>query len=238
MSIVEEGAASVDPGLVRWTGYGLAALGLGLGFLDLFRPDTLTAAALLAVPPIVLALALYMPTTFEVANRRGSGRGLNPLLGAPLLGLFIVAVEQDLIDPDWLMIPAAIFAAVSLALGFTAVKRPGLAGPMTLLVFTAIFGGLYGYSAVRLADVQFDPSAGSVIQAPVLSKYETHGKSTGYHLRLGPWGPTTAPSSVQVSSSTYAALNEGDNVCMTLHPGALTLPWFKLGLCTSPNGAG
>jgi hypothetical protein len=66
----------------------------------------------------------------------------------------------------------------------------------------------------------------------VTGKYETHGRhSHSYNLNLPAWGPRTGPNSIEVSWSTYRAVNIGDNVCITVHPGAVGLPWFTSAVC-------
>jgi hypothetical protein len=101
-----------------------------------------------------------------------------------------------------------------------------------MMISIAVIGGLYGYGAAVVADVQLDPAPATPIQAPVLEKYVTHSKSsTNYHVRLPPWGPRTRPDSVDVSRSTYFELQVGDPLCILEHPGALGLAWFTTGVC-------
>jgi len=95
----------------------------------------------------------------------------------------------------------------------------------------------YGYGATAMVDIQFDTSAGTVFAAPVLGKYAYHGRSSSYHLNLPPWGPRAQPDSVEVSSGTYDALNVGDQVCVTLHPGALNLAWYRAAVCAASVAA-
>jgi hypothetical protein len=103
-----------------------------------------------------------------------------------------------------------------------------------MMFLMAVSGGLYGYGAIVLADVQFDTSPTTVVQVPVVDKFLTYGRhATYYHLRLAPWGARTTPSEVEVPHAAYDALRPGALACIVLHPGALGLAWFTARTCRS-----
>jgi hypothetical protein len=104
------------------------------------------------------------------------------------------------------------------------------------VIVMAVLGALYLGAAVLLVDVRFDRAPPTVFRTTITDKYETHGKSTGYHLDVPPWGPLTQPGSVGVSSTLYAAAQQGDPICMTLHPGLLGTPWYDVAQC-APTAA-
>ena len=89
-----------------------------------------------------------------------------------------------------------------------------------------------------MVDIQLDFSPGDVTAVPVTGKFVTHGRhSHSYNLNLPAWGPRLGPNSIEVSSATYQAVNVGDSVCLTLHPGAIGLPWFTSALCPNAKPA-
>ena len=80
-----------------------------------------------------------------------------------------------------------------------------------------------------MVDIQLDFSPGEVTPVQVLDKHEYRGRhSHTYDLYLPAWGPRPGRNSIEVSSATYSAVSIGDSVCLTLHPGAIGLPWFDV----------
>jgi hypothetical protein len=236
MGIVEEASRTASRRQIQLLGYGLAAAGLAAGTAEIIRPDPLTAAALLLAAPAALLVAAWAPEAFEVRAR--ASKTLNPLLGAPTGFVLVMGLVHQLVDPTLAIVAGAIGAATFLALGYAARGRPGLQSPISMMVLLTLFGGLYGYGALVAANVQFDTSPTTVIQAPVVDKFLTYGRnSTGYHLRLAPWGARTTPNAVDVSHAAYDALGPGDRACVVQHSGALGVAWFTARTC-EPNLSG
>jgi len=233
MSTVDDASQSASRWQIQLICYGLTAAGVAIGIADLVRPDPLTAAALLLVAPLALLIAASAPEAFEVRLR--VAKILNPLLGVPTAFVLIMALVRQLVDPTWAIVSGAVGAATFLALGFLARGRPGLQSPIAMMFLLAVSGGLYGYGAIVLADVQFDTSPTTVVQVPVVDKFLTYDRtSTGYHLRLSPWGARTTVNEVEVPHAVYDALRPGALACIVQHPGALRLAWFTARACT-PN---
>lgn len=233
MSIVQREAPGFDPRLVRWGGYALAIAAVVAGVAALLVRTAPTALAAIALAAGSVGVAGAAPELFEVTGR-GKARGLNPLFLFPAGLVFICGVTNDFIDVFTLLGAALVGAAAGAGLGALRMSRPGLAGPMQLLILLALCGAALGYGGTALVDVRFDTSAPQTIRTTVSSMYVSHGKSTSYQLRLPPWGPRTAPSTVSVSSSLYGRLSPGDPVCIDLHPGAVGVPWFELHACPIP----
>jgi hypothetical protein len=222
--VLKAAGGVADPRITRWVGYGLAFGSFALGFYDMLRPNLLAAAFLLTVPLALLALIIGSPTSFETTYRRSNGkRGINGLVVFPFVAMIFPNIYHAQLNPMLPLVPAVVAAVVLAPLAWLAMSR----------MFLTLIGcaAAYGYGATAMVDIQFDTSVGTVFSAPVLGKYASHGRSTSYHLNLPAWGPRTQPDSIEVSSSTYNALNEGDTVCITLHPGVLSLPWFTAGVC-------
>ncbi len=222
---------------VKWWGYGLSIFGGALGlFVALWRDNphppwqgALAAVVMLTIPLVVLAMVLSSPASFEVGRAR---RTINGLVALPFVALLFSNLYHAQIDPYWPALPAALAVLVVLPLAWNVRNAPGVARPVTALTVVAVCAALYGYGATSVGDIQFDFSAGEVTPVQVVGKHESRGsRSHTYDLDLPAWGPRTGPNSIGVSSATYAAVNIGDTVCITLHLGAIGLPWFTSGLC-------
>ena len=239
-SLVEV-ASGAFAGSTKWWGYGLAIAGGVLGLVVAFWRDghhpawqgVLASVLVLTIPLVVLGLVLYSPASFETGRAR---RGVNGLIALPFVALLFSNLYHAQIDPYWPALPGALAAIVVLPLAWNVRNAPGLSSPLAMLTVVTLCAAVYGYGATAVADIQFDFSAGDVSQVQVLDKHEYHGRrSSSYQLYLPAWGPRTGPNSIEVSSATYRAINIGDSVCITLHPGAVGLPWFTSAVCASPN---
>jgi hypothetical protein len=226
---------------IKWLGYGLAVLGGVLGFVVAIWRDTphpawqgeLAAILTLTIPLAVLSLVLYSPASFTTSRARG---GVNGLIVLPFAALLFQNLFHAQIDPYWPALPAGLAILVVLPLAWSIRSAPGVTSPGALLTVLAVCAGLYGYGATAVIDIQFDTSPGVVTPVQVLGKFENHGRrSHSYNLTLPAWGPRAGPNSIEVSGAVYRALNVGDNVCITLHPGAVGLPWFTSATCPAPK---
>jgi hypothetical protein len=234
MSIVE--APAPDPLPVRWLGYGLMVAG-GLlpaaAFLASASQgsEALTLGAVV-VPAVLLALVAYAPAAFEVKARRSPARVINFLLIIPPASLMVTAFTTPLLVPQVGFLTAAAGAAIGLLIWLWAPRRGASANPVILLLFLVLYGGGYGAGAPILVNLRFDRSEGHVYQAPVEAHRVTYGRGgPGYSLRLGAWGPVTDVRSVGVPRAVYFALNPGDTACVSLHPGALGMAWYRIARC-------
>jgi hypothetical protein len=234
-NVVLAASAADDPPTTRWIGYGLAGASMVLAVYDLVLPSILAAAGLLVLPLAVLALVIGSPTSFESRSRRSGRRSLNGLVLLPFVAVVMPNIHHAQIDPFAPLAPAAVAAVVMAPLAWLVKGRPGVASPWVLFGFLIVCAAAYGYGATATVNIQFDPSAGTILPVPVLDKHEVTGRSTSYYLDLPAWGPMTQPNSVEVSGSTYRTLNAGDTVCIAMHPGLLKLAWFSADVCATPT---
>ena len=230
-------ASAAFGGSIKWWGYGLSIVGGVLGLFVVFWRDgvhplwqgVLASVLMLTIPLVVLSLVLAAPGSFESGRVR---RGVNGLIALPFMSLLFSNLYHAQIDPYWPALPGALAAIVVLPLAWNIRSAPGVSSPIAMLGVVAFCAGAYGYGATSVVDIQFDFSAGDVSQVQVLDKHEYSGRhSHSYNLNLPAWGPRTGPNSIEVSAATYRAVNIGDNVCITLHPGAVGLPWFTSNAC-------
>lgn len=170
----------------------------------------------LGIGAVAWSLALYgLPATIEAATR------MEPLYfqwGRVIaLGLITAAsVLVLLIGATWLLLR-----------GSSRSHRIFLENALVLLL------GL-PFSATTMvsdANISLDHSPAVALRARVQATYTTisrsrHGSHTHYHVRLAPEN-TSLPSQMEVSPRTYARAHPGGKLVVTMHAGALGVPWVQ-----------
>jgi len=233
MSIIEQGGAT-GGGIARWAGYGLSMIGLFLPFVPARFGGAALATATLAVPAAVFAILLYAPEAFGQVLRGTKTRTVSLVLMLPVFMLFVSGLNAGVLDSHYALLPAAVCAAIAVLLGLGAATRPMPGSLVAAIVYLALFGAGYGYGGLIYADIRFDHDPGQVFQAQVQDHSITHGRGAPtYRLTLAPWGPVATALSVVVPAQAYAQLNPGDLACVTLHPGALRMAWFRTSACAA-----
>jgi hypothetical protein len=131
---------------------------------------------------------------------------------------------------------ALICAAAGAALLISAVVRakPSISERRTALLVLALLTAPYGYGAGIIADAHWDRSAPAVYQARVERKHIAHGRSPRAYLLLGPWGTRTASDDVAVSWSLYNSTSVGDEICVAMRRGLLSIAWYETDHCNAP----
>jgi hypothetical protein len=218
---------------IAWAGYGLAVVSSLLSLLDQYQPSPWLALVLLILPLAVTALLLQSPLSFEIATRRNgiTSRQINFGLAIPFGLLLLPNIYHAQVNPLWPLIPGAAAGLAMLAVSWTLKARQTLASPSSLVFLATICGALYGYAATSLADIQFDTSVGEIVPLQVMDVRKRCGRSCSYHLELAANGGSGRTAWADVSSWLYYRVRPGDTVCLANHPGALTLPWYRIGLC-------
>ena len=102
-----------------------------------------------------------------------------------------------------------------------------------LFISLLLFGILYSYSAVAVADAVGDESIPTRFVVSVVGKHYTTGRSRSFYLELEPWGPMSQPSSLGVSKTIYDKSSPGDQVCLELRPGRLNAAWYTQVSCSN-----
>jgi uncharacterized protein YxeA len=99
--------------------------------------------------------------------------------------------------------------------------------PAILLVLF-LFAAAYSYSLLIFSNCDYDRSTPQISRVEVTSKYSHHGKSTSYFLELSRWGRFSEGNRVQVSSSFYRLVNQGDSLDVHLKEGKWGIPWYEV----------
>ena len=195
------------------------------------RPYNLAILILMALPLIAIVLQVRSRGIYQMEGRRNDAR---PSLAVVFLlpGLILdLRVIQDLHLLRW----APLFSlAFLVALAFSWLLFQSDADmrrrPWSLLLIL-LFSSAYCGGALCEGNALLDHSAAQIFSAAVTGKHISSGKSTTYYLNLNPWGPQAAPSEVSVPGDLYRSIAPGDNVCVSLYPGALHAPWYAIDLC-------
>lgn len=191
------------------------------------RPYGPVVTAAFLFPLLALAVAIGGRGLFQLLGMRNDPR---PQLLAALFvsGLMasIRAFDFDLVAPGALLAPALACGVILTALAAlgdsTMRKKPA----HTLLVLPFMFA--VAAAALTVANCYPDRSAPTTYEAMLLDKHVSKGKSTSWHLDLGPWGPRTTGDGVKVSRALYEQVTVGKPVHVRMRPGRLGFAWFRV----------
>jgi hypothetical protein len=187
----------------------------------------------LALVPIVLAFLLHRsPLLYTVFKRKDDPRAeLLYALLASGFGLLIRARGIHFVSLDSIGVVIALITLAYVA----AFYHSFFESPSPARTFFALllFGVLYSYGAVTMADAVGDESAPTRFVVHVIGKHYTTGRSRSYYLSLEPWGPLQQPNNLGVSKAIYDNATPGDQVCLELHRGRLNAAWFTHVSCSN-----
>lgn len=93
------------------------------------------------------------------------------------------------------------------------------------LVLTASMFG-YVYGAYVISNCLFDQSAPRQYKVDVVDKKIGSGRTTTYHVVVGPWGQEAEPRKLTVTGSQFNMLKKGDTVVLHLKKGLFGTPWL------------
>ncbi|MFP5277394.1 MAG: hypothetical protein ACLGPM_09775 [Acidobacteriota bacterium] len=215
----------------------LSVLGVAAAILAFLQtqPLFLPSVIVLWLLPVVAIFLLYRsPLLYAVFKQKADPRAelSYPIIVSAFGLLFAFAAGDSAHIADFhklLVLTAIVFFCMVAALVRPALNSTSRTGAFLALL---VFAGLYSVGVVHTADTVPDHSIAEPYQAQVVRMYETHGRSTSYHLSLAPWGPMTNGNNVEVSYGTYHSVQVGDSVCIGLHPGYLHAPWYTLTPCS------
>jgi hypothetical protein len=207
-----------------------AAVAANYGIPALYVPFSVA----LALIPIVLAFLLHRsPLLYTVFRRKDDPRA--ELLYALIVTSFGLLVRARGIHFISLQSIGIIIALLTLAY-IAAFYHSFVENPSPTRTFFALllFGVLYSYGTVTVADAIGDGSTPAHYVVHVVGKHYTTGRSRSYYLVLEPWGPMEQPNSLGVSKTIYDKASAGDQVCLELHPGRLNAAWYTQVSCSAP----
>jgi len=195
------------------------------------RPYELAIASVLLLPWVAIYVTARYEGVVVINQKKGDPHPTSifafmvPSLTLPL------RVIPDMVPVAWQR-PIVFGMVVAAGLTYAAyrVDKASQKQPVIALVLFLLSIG-YGYGAVMETNALFDRTTAKVYLTRVERKYITHGKSTSYHLIVGPWGPMRGGDNVTVTQQFYNASEEGGHVCMMLRGGALSVAWYQVRHC-------
>ena len=214
-----------------WLAFGIsvaAAIAANWGIPALFLPFSIV----LILTPVVLAVLLHRaPLLYAAFRKKADPRGeLVYALVVCSFGLLVRArgihfVSLGSIGPVIGIVVIAYIAAFYHSLFESSSATRAFFGLL-------LFGSLYGYGMIAVADAVGDQSPSEHFAVGVLSKHYTTGRSRSYYLVLEPWGPVRKPNNLGVSRAVYDDAEPGQHVCLELRPGRLNAPWYTQVSCS------
>lgn len=191
----------------------------------------LPLAILLALVPVAMLLqAQRSPLLYSFFKKKADPRAdLAIVLLIAAFGLAFAAAEIEFVSikPLLILIVPVALAYIAMLYG-PATKNNSQAGVVIGVLFVSL---PYSFGLAVVANSMADNAKPASYIVPVVGKHTTNGKSTTYYLDLAPWGPLEAQNEISVSSNIYTNTEEGDAVCLTLHPGRLHAAWYQLADC-------
>lgn len=128
----------------------------------------------------------------------------------------------------WALMVGGIVALLLLVLvfareAFASEKKKG-----GFIFVALVAAATYSYGTLIISNGHFDQGRGQEWPVKVTDKYETHGKSTSYYVKVSPWAEYDTSSAVKISSRFYDLVNTGDSIRVVLKPGKWGIPWYFL----------
>ena len=202
------------------------AIAAAVVFFAYQGPVRLAAAIILAlVPLMVLYLMHKEPLLYAVGKpRRDPRTDMTVAILASGLGLMFGGIVINFVTYKPIFMSGALIAAAYVFAFFAYTqKAPRM---LSFLTIVLIYGCMYGYGLVTVADTLLDHAPAVTFATSVVGEHEVHGKSTTYYLDLAAWGPFESSNKLSVRHSEYLQAQIGEAVCLALHPGFLHAPWY------------
>jgi hypothetical protein len=194
--------------------------------------DTVTLL-LLAIPWLAVGVTWYFKGIFRLYTSKSKPYPslFILVLFSEMVSLFSVMRNYDVYDYGskfWLyllVLSAVVLLAWAIACGAAMAGEKNM--PVILLcLFLA--AAAHSYSVLIFSNCEEDHSTPLISRVEVSSKHLSRGKSTSYYLELSPWGRFSEGKSVQVSSSFYRSVEQGDSVSVYLNTGKWGIPWYRV----------
>jgi hypothetical protein len=205
--------------------------GLFLGFCMIFLPLLPLTIIGLATPLAGIVLMAFSKGAIKYPpDARRSVYGYI-LLGFPIPCFTLLIMSMDpftVVSVRQLWLPGFGVAAIVFFLLYTFGINRTMGAIRMQVIFMAIPALLYGFGAVRMANVVFDQSAPRVYRAVVYDRRVAQGKGVSYYVTLAPWGPRTGYQESEVSRSVYRSVETDDTVVVNERAGWLHIGWFTI----------
>ena len=216
----------------KWIGWSYMAIGMFLGFACIPFDKKPAVVIILILYPLtgILIMALSNGLIKFISNTRRSVYSFT-LLGIFMPGFVLCltgALGYNVYGYHNAFLPSIVVCFVTFALiyitGFNK-DMPSVAGQVTgMLVVSAV----YAFGCTIQINCQFDHSVPQTVHTSIYNKYKNYNKREHYYLNLNPFSPGKDQKEIEVSPSTYAKYNLGDNIEVELKKGLIGIPWYYL----------
>ena len=208
-----------------------AAVAASYGIPALYLPFSIA----LALVPIALAVLLHRsPLLYTVFKRKDDPRAeLLYALIVSSFGLLVRARGIHFVSLHSIGVIIALLTVAYLAAFYHSFFESS--SPTRTFFALLLFGMLYSYGTVVVADAVGDGSTPTRFVVHVVGKHYTTGRSRAFYLELEPWGPVAQPNNLGVSQAVYDKASSGDQICLELSPGRLSAAWYTQVSCSDAS---
>jgi hypothetical protein len=193
------------------------------------RPYAAVIIVLAFLPLAAVALAIFSHGAVSLYIANNSARpGVAGALIAPAFGLAVRALKDwHVIGWSGFWVPFAVLAALMVAVLWLASMSDAHKTTLAFLGLSAVCLA-QSFGLVLFVNCYPDHTVPEIHRTVVRSRHITSGKSTTYHITIGPWLDGGYGRQITVDSSFYYAHSEGSTVLVGVRRGVLRMTWFFL----------
>ncbi|PWB28383.1 hypothetical protein [Flavobacterium sp. HTF] len=197
------------------------------------RPYKYALIACVSLPFIGFLAVKFWKGLIRIDAEKGS---VHPTVAFPVIfpGIILflrVLLDFSIDDYSNIWMPAILISVIFAGFMIAVEKKKPLKKAIYYfsIIGFAVFGFIYGYSAVVATNCVFDNSVPKVFSTTIVNKQVSGSKYTSYDLYLSPWGKKTEIEKISIDSDMYNNLNNGDKVSVYQFKGRFDIPWVVVG---------
>jgi hypothetical protein len=221
---------------INWTAYAAAGIGAAHAILRIDeRIELAVAPVLIAVPLVMMGLALACPGRVRLNSSEGSSQpdGLNAILWSGLVLVLMLAFDPHTLlgRAYWLWVSPLALAYAALWLHTERERVRPVARSYAIVVAALsllLMSGAWAAGAVYFVNKHADHSAPSWAQTRVTAlRVKGKQKAATWLATVAPWGALREPVELEVPRATYERLRAGAAVEVGVRRGALGVAWVE-----------
>lgn len=204
------------------------------------RPYFPLVGLCVAVPLLAIAAEVRFRgrVDWEQSSRRATPFSLAAIATFPALALFVRA-GTDLNIVDWRMLIAWSMLGAIAILGGICSMDPRVRGQKQLIP-VILFGCVFSYGTLAMANVTLDPSPATVIPTVIQDmRVRVSGgvksSSIWHEVRVDPLASLQGRQWIHVRPDVYAQFRRGDHACVDIGRGVLGVRWFDVRPCPAKD---
>jgi len=195
------------------------------------HPYRVVMALLVALPLIAVVLFVRKTEMYQIIDRKHDLRSrlVIPFMMPPF-ALFLRAMWDVSFLNKLPLAGLCIVAGLALAQFVISADRQ-LRAFRVGVVTVFLVAQAYSFGAITQLDILPDRSAPQRFETQVISKSFVAGQYSSWLLHVGPWGPQSNASEIQVSRDFYQSIQPNQTICIYLRRGFLRIPWYIVRRC-------